>query len=70
MVVPLAQTAHRHQGLSCGSHVAQARLVLVVSKVCAGDVMLEELESRAQAARKGLWAAPHPVPPWEWRKRK
>jgi endonuclease YncB( thermonuclease family) len=27
---------------------------------------LEKLEE----ARKGLWADPQPVPPWEWRKRK
>jgi len=39
-------------------------------KYAPGDVMLEELETRARAARLGLWAGPHPVPPWEWRKRK
>lgn len=26
------------------------------------------LQSRAQAARRGLWAAAHPVPPWTYRK--
>ena len=31
------------------------------------DVILEELETRARAARIGLWADPQPVPPWEWR---
>ena len=31
------------------------------------DVILEELEMRARAARIGLWADPQPVPPWEWR---
>jgi micrococcal nuclease len=32
-----------------------------------GDV-LEELEKKAREAKKGLWADPQPVPPWEWRK--
>ncbi len=27
-------------------------------------------EGRAREARIGLWVDPHPVPPWEWRKRK
>jgi endonuclease YncB( thermonuclease family) len=39
-------------------------------KYAAGDVVLEELETRARASGIGLWADPQPVPPWEWRKRK
>jgi micrococcal nuclease len=31
------------------------------------DVILEELEQRARAARSGLWGDPHPVPPWLYR---
>ncbi len=31
---------------------------------------LEQLEKSAREAKKGLWADPHPMPPWEWRKRK
>ncbi len=27
-----------------------------------------EAEARARAARRGLWADPRPVPPWEWRR--
>ncbi|MGH7181127.1 MAG: thermonuclease family protein [Nitrospiraceae bacterium] len=30
-----------------------------------GDVVLEELEMAARAAKRGLWVDPHPVPPWE-----
>lgn len=30
---------------------------------------LEQLETEARGAGKGLWADPHLVPPWEWRKR-
>jgi micrococcal nuclease len=31
------------------------------------DATLATLESEARAARRGLWADPHPVAPWEWR---
>ena len=33
------------------------------------DVVLEELEMAARLEKRGLWADPHPMPPWEWRKR-
>src|SRR5439155_2794891 len=32
------------------------------------DPELAGLEAEARAARRGLWADPHPVPPWEWRR--
>ena len=33
------------------------------------DLRLGELERQARNAKLGLWAEPHPVPPWEWRTR-
>jgi len=38
-------------------------------KYAPGDTELEKLEKDARDAKKGLWADPQPVPPWEWRKR-
>jgi endonuclease YncB( thermonuclease family) len=38
-------------------------------KYAPGDTVLEGLEKDAQAAKKGLWVDPHPIPPWEWRKK-
>ncbi|MEP7154101.1 MAG: thermonuclease family protein [Nitrospira sp.] len=30
------------------------------------DLRLGELEPQAREAKRGLWAEPNPVPPWEW----
>ena len=38
-------------------------------KYAPGNTMLERLEAEARESSMGLWADPHPVPPWEWRKR-
>ena len=38
-------------------------------KYAPGNTTLERLETEAREATRGLWADPHPVPPWEWRKR-
>jgi len=32
-----------------------------------GNDRYRRLEQRARAAGRGLWAQPHPVPPWRWR---
>ena len=32
--------------------------------------MLESLVAEVRELKRGLWADPHPVPPWEWRKRR
>jgi endonuclease YncB( thermonuclease family) len=31
---------------------------------------LKRLEAEARKAKRGLWANPNPVPPWEWRKQR
>jgi micrococcal nuclease len=39
-------------------------------KYASGKYELEKVEADAREAQRGLWADPHPVLPWEWRKRK
>lgn len=34
------------------------------------DQSLIEVEAEAKASRRGLWADPNPIPPWEFRKAK
>jgi len=34
------------------------------------NLELSRLEARARAEKRGLWADPAPVPPWEWRQRR
>ncbi|MDX2253217.1 MAG: thermonuclease family protein [Nitrospira sp.] len=36
-------------------------------KYATGNTELERLETEARETKRGLWADPHPVPPWEWR---
>ena len=34
------------------------------------DRVLEQLEVAAREGKRGLWQDAHPVPPWEWRKKR
>ncbi len=38
-------------------------------KYAPGNTTLQRLEAEARESKMGLWVDPHPVPPWEWRKR-
>ncbi len=35
-----------------------------------GDGSLGDLEAEARDAHRGLWQDPHPIPPWEYRRKK
>jgi endonuclease YncB( thermonuclease family) len=39
-------------------------------KYAPGDRVLEQLEVAAREGKRGLWQDAHPVPPWEWRKKR
>jgi micrococcal nuclease len=32
------------------------------------ETVLRDLQDEARSAKRGLWADPKPVPPWEWRR--
>lgn len=34
------------------------------------DTVKQQLQSDAQGHKRGLWADPHPMPPWDFRKKK
>ncbi|MEE8290789.1 MAG: excalibur calcium-binding domain-containing protein [Candidatus Tectomicrobia bacterium] len=36
-------------------------------KYAPDNAALEQLEAEARQAKRGLWADPKPVPPWQWR---
>ncbi len=57
-------------GMNLNQELVKQSLCWWYRKYARADTVLEGLEKDAREARKGLWAHPHPVPPWEWRKRK
>ena len=64
-----------------GDPPADANLALVRAGLCwwyrkyaheqepVDQALYESAEDRARGERRGLWADPDPVPPWEWRRR-
>ncbi len=39
-------------------------------KYAPGNETLQQLEREARDAKRGLWAEPELIPPWEWRGRR
>jgi len=64
-VVSLPET-----GQVLGLELVRAGLAWWYRRYAPKDQDLREAEERAKAARKGLWADPNPIPPWEWRRGK
>ena len=56
-------------GRNLNREIVKAGFAWWFRKYAPKDAELESLESEARAARRGLWADPRLVPPWEWRKR-
>jgi len=47
----------------------QEGLVWWYEKYAPDETLYRSLEKHARRHKKGLWADPEPVPPWDWRKR-
>jgi micrococcal nuclease len=55
-------------GMHLNQELVRRGLCWWYQKYAPGDTLLEQLEKAAREAKKGLWADPQSVPPWEWRK--
>jgi micrococcal nuclease len=49
--------------------LVRAGLAWTYRKYSRRDSELAKLEFEARSAKRGLWAEPDPVPPWEWRRK-
>jgi micrococcal nuclease len=57
-------------GMHLNQELVRRGLCWWYRKYAPGDAVLEQLEKAAREAKKGLWADPQSVAPWEWRKRR
>ena len=57
-------------GRNVNHELVKAGLCWWYRKYAPNDKKLEQLEREARAAKRGLWAEPEPIPPWEWRVRR
>jgi micrococcal nuclease len=55
-------------GRSLNQELVKAGMAWWYRQYTPHDTTLAQLEAEARAAKRGLWADAHPVPPWQWRK--
>ncbi|MBS1856124.1 MAG: thermonuclease family protein [Acidobacteria bacterium] len=55
-------------GRNLNQEVVRAGLAWWYRTYAKHDAVLPALEDEARAAKRGLWADPSPMPPWEWRR--
>jgi endonuclease YncB( thermonuclease family) len=55
-------------GRSLNQVLVQAGMAWWYQRYAPNEPILAQLEAEARAARRGLWADAHPVPPWKWRR--
>lgn len=55
-------------GRNLGHELLRAGLAWWAQRYTPRDTVLQQLESEARTAQRGLWGEAHPVPPWQWRK--
>ena len=58
------------QGQDVSAYQVRAGLAWYYVKYGKGYEHLGNMESEAKQAKRGLWAMPNPVEPWEWRENK
>ena len=54
-------------GSSVNHALVEAGLAWWYQRYAPDDKTLQSLESEARSAKKGLWADPSPIAPWDWR---
>ena len=57
-------------GMNLNQELVRRGLCWWYRKTAPEDRVLEGLENKAREARKGVWADPQSVPPWEWGKQR
>ena len=50
-----------------GTHQVRNGMAWVYDRFSTGSSPLYATQALARDARRGLWAGPDPIPPWEWR---
>jgi micrococcal nuclease len=55
-------------GRNVNREIARAGFAWWYQQYARRETVLRDLENEARAAKRGLWADPKPVPPWEWRR--
>jgi endonuclease YncB( thermonuclease family) len=56
------------EGINLNQQLVWAGLAWWYRRKAPNDSVLSEMETKAQKAKRGLWADKSPIPPWEWRR--
>jgi endonuclease YncB( thermonuclease family) len=56
-------------GVDANSEQVRRGMAWVFDRYAARNSPLYDLQGEAQVDRRGLWADPHPMAPWEWRQK-
>lgn len=59
----------RCAGINANSTQVSQGMAWVYDRYASPKSPLYSLQKEAKAAQRGLWSDPHPVPPWEWRRK-
>ena len=59
----------RCAGINANSTQVSQGMAWVYERYASPNSPLYSLQKEAKAEQRGLWGDPHPVPPWEWRRK-